>query len=148
MRMETGRGNRGFYEWQERALGGLLAWGAASIVTGAGLSRGRSALTRHAGLQAIGWGAIDLLLALNGRRTARRKAGVATPAETARDARRFKVILGVNVALDSLYVLGGRRLARASERPERRGAGIGIAAQGMFLLVYDAVLLWNARSAG
>ncbi|MDQ5852792.1 MAG: hypothetical protein M3380_12135, partial [Chloroflexota bacterium] len=60
-----------FWRWQERALGGLLAWGVASAVVGAGLLRTQSVVVRYAGQQALVWGLIDLLLALNGRRSAR-----------------------------------------------------------------------------
>ncbi len=131
-----------FWRWQERALGGLLAWGVASAVVGAGLLRTRSVVVRHAGQQALVWGLIDLLLALNGRRSARRQVAVTDAAATISAAIRFRTILVVNAALDVGYVAGGTGLARRSpQHPDRRGTGLGIALQGLFLLVYDLLLL-------
>ena len=131
-----------FWRWQERALGGLLAWGAGSAVVGVGLLRTQSIVVRHAGQQALAWGLIDLLLALNGRRSARRQAAVAGTAATISAAIRFRMILVVNAALDVGYVAGGAGLARRSlQHPERRGTGLGIALQGLFLLIYDLLLL-------
>ena len=131
-----------FWRWQERALGGLLAWGAGSAVVGAGLLRTQSVVVRHAGQQALAWGLIDLFLALNGRRSARRQAAVADAAATISAAIRFRTILVVNAALDVGYIAGGTGLARRSaQHPDRRGTGFGIALQGLFLLVYDLLLL-------
>ena len=131
-----------FWRWQEHALGGLLAWGVASAVVGAGLLRTQSVVVRHAGQQALAWGLIDLLLALNGRRSARRQATVAGTAATISAAIRFRMILVVNAALDVGYVAGGAGLARRSlQHPERHGTGLGIALQGLFLLIYDLLLL-------
>ncbi len=130
-----------FWRWQERALGGLLAWGAGSTVIGAGLLRTQP-VVRHAAQQALVWGLIDLLLALNGRRSARRQAAVADAAATISAAIRFRTLLVVNAALDAGYVAGGAGLARRSlQHPERRGTGLGIALQGLFLLIYDLLLL-------
>ena len=138
-----------FYSWQHRALGGLLAWGTGSVVVGAGLAPSRSAITRHIGLQAIAWGLIDALLALNGRRGARSR--IAQPhtsnvsAEQA--ARRFQQIVGVNVGLDALYILAAVRLLQSSrERPQRRGIGLGILIQALFLLPYDLLLARGAAA--
>ena len=131
-----------FWRWQERALGGLLAWGLASAVVGAGLLRTKSVVVRRAGQQALVWGLIDLLLALNGRRSAWRLVGVTDAAATISAAIRFRTILVVNTALDIGYIAGGTGLARRSaQHPDRRGTGLGIALQGLFLLVYDLLLL-------
>lgn len=134
-----------FWASQHDLLLGLLAWGIGSTVVGAGLARDRSPVVRHIGLQAIGWGLIDALLAWNGRRSARQhRAVLATdspdPAEFTA-ATGFQKLVALNAGLDVLYILGGLWLARTSE-PQRRGAGIGITIQGLFLLIYDALLVW------
>jgi hypothetical protein len=134
-----------FFAWQEQALGVLLAWGAGSTVFGAGLARSPSPGARMAGRQAIGWGLVDLALAANGRRSARLRRGQADHSEIDRAVERFRTILAVNAALDVAYVLTGAQLARgAGAKAERRGTGLGILAQGLFLLVYDLVLLRGA----
>lgn len=134
-----------FFEWQTQALRGLLVWGVGSTVVGAGLSRADGAIVRHIGLQAIGWGLIDLLLAVNGRRGARRQANILDVAKIHAAATRFRTIVAVNTLLDIGYVLGGARLACSTGKPpDRRGMGIGILLQGSFLLAYDLFLLRGA----
>lgn len=134
-----------FWRWQERVLGGLLVWGALSVVAGAGVARSRSVVLRRAGQQAWVWGLVDLLLAVNGRRSARRQAGSADQAATHAAASRFRTILAVNSLLDVGYVASGAALALHGTRlPDRQGTGLGISLQGLFLLVYDIVLLRGA----
>lgn len=136
-----------FYKWQHRALGSLLAWGTGSVVVGAGLAASRSAITRQVGLQAIAWGLIDALLALNGRRGARSRIEQGDPSNVSTEhaVRRFQQIVGINVGLDLLYILGAVRLFQSSrERPERRGIAIGILLQALFLLPYDLLLARKA----
>lgn len=131
-----------FWRWQERMLGGLLVWGAANTVAGAGMARSRSVLVRRLGQQACVWGLIDLALAVNGRRSARRQAPTADAAVTSAAAARFRTILAVNSLLDVGFVVGGSGLAaRSTAHPDRRGTGLGIALQGLFLLIYDCLLL-------
>lgn len=134
-----------FFTAQHDLLLGLLGWGAGSIVVGAGLARQRSEVLRQIGLQAIGWGAIDALLAWSGRRGARQHMTLAvTPAphpDERRAAAGFQRLVAVNAGLDVLYILGGLWLARTT-RPVQRGTGLGIAIQGLFLLIYDSLLVW------
>ena len=137
---------QGFFAWQHRALGWLLAWGAGSVVAGAGLATSRRADLRQIGLQAIGWGAIDAGLALNGRRGARanqRHDPTSAPRSASQEATRFQRIVAINAGLDLLYIVGGLRLAQtASRNSSRYGTGVGIAIQGLFLLLYDSLLTW------
>lgn len=134
-----------FFTWQHDLLLGLLGWGAGSVVVGAGLACQRSQVLRQIGLQAIGWGAIDALLAWSGRRSARQRMALAvTPmpqSDEIKAAASFQRLVAVNAGLDVLYILGGLWLARAP-RPARRGTGLGIAIQGLFLLIYDSLLVW------
>lgn len=128
-----------YYSRLERAMGWLLAWGIGSVVVGAGLVSRRNAELRQAGLQALSWGAIDAALALNARIGARRKQAQ-PPGEPAiiADARRTRAIVAVNGLLDVGYIAAGVALMR---RSGRRGMGIGIAVQGLFLLLYDWLLV-------
>jgi hypothetical protein len=137
-----------FWTWQHQALGWLLGWGVGSVVVGAGLVADRRPELRQIGLQAIGWGAIDAALALNGRRAARAKQQLAAPAPTVeREAARFQQIVAVNAGLDLLYVAGGAWLTQtAGQQARRRGMGIGIMVQGFFLLIYDSWLVWRVAA--
>lgn len=137
---------QGFFVWQHGALGWLLAWGAGSVVAGAGLATSRRADLRQIGLQAIVWGAIDAALALSGRHGARanqRHAPLSAPRSAREEAARFQRIVAINAGLDLLYIAGGLRLAQTAQRSSSRyGTGLGIAIQGLFLLLYDSLLTW------
>lgn len=127
----------------------LLAWGAVSVAGGAVLAAvGRAAgspLLRGFGTQTIGWGAIDVGLALGGRARARRL--LADPPTDrrarARVAARTRRILIVNAGLDVLYVAGGLAVAAGRGRADAgaRGHALAAVAQGAFLLGFDA---WHA----
>src|SRR3569832_2109310 len=123
--------NATFFHFQERVLKILLAWGAGSVAVGAPALLSRNQALRHAGIQALAWGAIDAALAYLGRRGARAK--IAAQAQVgATQARRFRTILLVNAGLDVGYVAGGLALARTSRgRADRLGMGIGILVQGL-----------------
>ena len=135
-----------FYAYQRRRLGLLLGWGLGCVAVAPLALASRDPLARHAGLQAAVWGAIDAGIALVGRRSAgqgaaRAVAGTVPAAETRQAARGFRRILRINVALDAGYVLAGAGLlARAGARRDRRGMGLGILSQGLFLLIYDSAL--------
>jgi len=138
------RAQTGFFAFQHRALGGLLAWGLSSIAASVPLLASRNPVLRHAGLQAASWGAIDALLAAGGRRGARRNLARGST-DGVQQARRFRLILLVNAALDVGYVAGGVALLHGARgRAERAGMGVGIVPQGVFLLCYDLLLAWLA----
>ncbi|MBC8076442.1 MAG: hypothetical protein H7Y32_10240 [Chloroflexales bacterium] len=135
-----------FFAYQRRRLGVLLAWGVGSMVAGPLALLGRNAFWRQFGIQTFSWGAIDALLAFFGRRGARTKAerraqGLLTTADELREARSFRTILLLNAGLDVLYIAGGAVLAwRQWAQRDRRGMGLGIIPQGVFLLLYDSLL--------
>lgn len=134
-----------FFRWQERALLWLLGWGAGNVAIGAAVARAADEVARHIGRQAVAWGAIDLLLAVNGRRAARRQATTTSDEQAPAAVARFRTILAVNAVLDVCYVLGGLWLARtAGARRDRLGTGLGVMLQGVFLGCYDAALLRGA----
>lgn len=122
----------------------LLAWNIVNVLVGLVLSLG-SAFWRGFGSQAIGWGGINLGIALVGRYvTERRFAQHDDPfsAQTAQtEARNLRRLLWFNSGLDVLYILGGWRLARTRGQRESfwRGTGWGIVLQGALLLIFDVI---------
>jgi hypothetical protein len=139
-----------FFVYQRKALEPLLAWGTGSSVGGALLML-VPGFARHFGIQAAAWGVIDVALAMAGRRRALLKAEEAAHGDLdeqaiAREAEQFRNILAFNAGLDVLYIAVGLAVAaRYAGRPDRRGLGYGVAAQGAFLLAFDALL---ARDMG
>ena len=134
-----------FFVYQHRALRPLLVWGIGSSVSGALLLL-VPGVARHFGLQAVGWGGFDLLLAMVARRRALLKAeavahGDLDESALSHEIEQFRTIVAVNTGLDLLYIVVGLAVAaRATDRPDRQGLGYGIAAQGAFLFAFDALL--------
>jgi len=136
-----------FFTYQDRRLGILWGWGLTSALVGLPGLVLRDPLLRHAAIQTSSWGMIDVLLAYFGRRSARLKAnqlaaGALAPDAEGREARRFRTILLLNALLDVGYIVGGVILARQA-RPDRRGMGLGIIPQGVFLFCFDSLLAWE-----
>lgn len=128
----------GFPAFERLAGEALIGWGLVSVLVGAVGLTVRNTVLRQAGLQAIVWGAIDAAIGLLGRYNATTHA--ADPDQPAR-ARRFRLIVLVNAALDVGYVATGLALIRRSSgRPARAGMGLGILIQGLFLLLFDCAL--------
>jgi hypothetical protein len=140
-----------FYVYQRRGLRPLLVWGIGSSLAGALLALLPRPFWRQLGLQAAGWGIIDVLLAIAGRRQALLRAEelashARDEADAARDAAQLRRVLLFNAGLDLLYIGSGAWTAnRYAEQPGRRGLGAGIAIQGLFLLIYDLLF---ARAIG
>ncbi|MCU0493624.1 MAG: hypothetical protein MUD01_18710 [Chloroflexaceae bacterium] len=135
-----------FFRYQYDKLGILLGWGVGNSIGGLLLLLVPSAFWRQFGMQAFSWGAIDAALAVFGRRGTRKKAaryaiGQLNDEAMHKEANRFRQILLINAGLDVLYIASGLfTAARYADRPGRRGMGLGIAVQGLFLLIYDALL--------
>lgn len=122
---------------EQRLIGELSTAALVSTAVGtatliAGRRSGRTDVRRF-GSQTLIWAAMDLAIAGVGALTARR-VDRTDPAVPERRARRLRRILLVNAGLDLGYVGGGARLAR---RPQRRGDGVAIVVQGLFLLWFD-----------
>jgi len=134
-----------FFVYQRRALQPLLFWGIGSSLLGA-LMLPFAGFTRHFGLQAAAWGVIDVLLAMAGRRRALLKAEALAEhsldeSAATREAERFRGLLLFNAGLDVLYIVAGLFTAfRFADQPDRRGMGVGITVQGVFLLLFDVLL--------
>jgi hypothetical protein len=140
-----------FFVFQRRALAPLLRWGIGSSLLGAGLLLVPRPFWRQFGLQAVSWGVIDVLLAMFGRRQAlvraeQLAAGTLEESDIEREAATFERILLVNAGLDVGYIAaGGLTAAVFADHPDRRGIGVGILVQGLFLLLFDALLARDVR---
>ena len=127
------------YAMERTHLLRIAAWGAASVLVGTTLlallaiRRIRSPLLQHFAIQLAAWGAIDLLLVGMGWRglALRDLAGAAA----------LDRMLWLNVGLSAGYVAVGVTLAACAWSLGRRlggvGAGLGVAIQGLALLVFD-----------
>ncbi len=140
-----------FFVYQRRALRPLLRWGIGSSLIGAVLLLVPRPFWRQFGLQAVSWGMIDVVLAIVGRRQALVRAeqlasGALDESAAEREAAAFERILLINAGLDVGYIAaGGFTAARFADRPDRRGLGLGILVQGLFLLLFDALVARDVR---
>ncbi len=117
----------------------LLAWAALSVLAATGVAttlvvrRARSPLLVHFALQMGAWGAIDGVLAVLGWRSAE--------LPDLSKAARLERLLWMNIGLDGGYVAVGITLGLCGWIIARRlgpvGAGIGVAVQGLALLLLD-----------
>jgi hypothetical protein len=117
----------------------LVAWAGLSIVAATALAatmaarRIESPLLRHFALQAAAWGVVIAAIAALGfaNATLRDLAGAA----------RLERVVWMNVGLDAGYVAVGATMALTAWFLARRmsvvGAGVGIAVQGLALLVIE-----------
>ena len=136
--------------FQVRAMPVLAGWGAFSILTGWAWWQLSGRWLRGLAAQFAGWGAINLLIALFGIRGAQRKniqftQGEISLEEHDRQARVFEKVVAVNAALDLGYMAAGAWLNHQPD-DERRGMGMGIIIQGLFLFLWDLVLWQLVRT--
>ncbi len=136
-----------FYKYQRDRFGILLTWGIANII--AGLAIGvisKDKYWRNFGTMSAGWGIINALLARMGRSSATKNSQKYgdSQADRKREAGKLQRILLINVPLDASYVLGGRWLL-GQKQTERKGMGLSIVIQGLWLFCYDS---WLSREVG
>lgn len=129
------------WKFQQKISRRLLSWSGFSIAAGLALLAA-GPFWRGVGIQAVGWGAIDAVIALAGRWLAGRQATAPQAGHRTSvigETRQLGRLLVLNTVLDVLYVLVGLALVR--RRGERslawRGHGWGIIWQGAFLFVFD-----------
>lgn len=133
------------WKTQEEVSRRLLAWNLINVAVGTALQitgRGKPVL-RAFGSQNIGWGVINMGIAVIGRRMGRRRAALPdtqTPATLHKESRNLRRLLWVNAGLDLFYMLGGLTMARRNkDNPNMRGNGLGIVLQGLLLFIFDVV---------
>ncbi len=141
-----------FYGYQQQRFLLLLFWGILSIITGSALQLNSQSFWKQFGIQSLLWGAIDAALALFGLTGANKKEerytlGELDVTEQQKDARTFYRILLVNTGLDVGYVaLGAWLMGRFQSRADRRGMGLGILIQGIWLFLFDGLVSQEVRS--
>jgi hypothetical protein len=131
------------WQFQHRLSQRLMQWGAFSVFVGLVMLLGNK-FWRGMGWQFIGWGVVDALIALFGGVAMRERIdkhdNPAEPHILKEEADNLERLLWINAFLDVLYVLGGRSWARGDKGDgSRRGAGLGIVLQGLFLFVFDVL---------
>lgn len=131
------------WQWQERISKRLLVWAGVSFVLGWFMRRG-SGFWRGVGEQFMGWGIVNALIALFGQGATWNKVdSYDNPGESQvlrQERDNLSRLLWINAGLDVLYMLGGRAFARRDKGDgKRRGAGMGIILQALFLLGFDVL---------
>lgn len=140
------RNRNHLFDFQLRTFPILLAWSIGSVAAGLFWWLKGDRWLRGFGMQFVGWGLIDGLIALFALRGAVDKStqlesGYISPSEHARQARSFKKIVLANAFLDIGYMLGGRWLIqRFPHDQQKQGMGWAIIIQGGFLMVWDVFL--------
>jgi len=127
----------------------LLAWGVGSVVYGIRQMSHEAPEAKGAATQHIAWGAIDAALAINGLKNNRAQQidydnGSILEYKLNRKATMLETILWVNTGLDVLYMAWGNSLTH-DERPQRKGWGKAIIAQGLFLFLFDGISAYRLR---
>ncbi len=135
-----------FYGFQQRRFLLLLGWGLLSIIAGFAVQRNAKSFWQQFGIQALTWGAIDAALALFGLTSANKKEeryvhGELDSRDEQKEARTFYRILLINAVLDVGYITGGAWfMQRFKAREDRRGMGLGILVQGLWLFLFDCLV--------
>jgi len=141
-----------FYGYQQRRMSLLLGWGLLSVIAGFVVQRNPQSFWKQFGLQALLWGAIDAALALFGLTGANKKEeryalGELGTTDEQKEARNFYRILLINTGLDIGYVAAGAWLMqRFTTRSDRRGMGLGILVQGLWLFLFDGLVSQEVRN--
>jgi hypothetical protein len=130
------------WQFQKMLTRRLFVWSGVTIAAGLGMQPGGQ-FWRAVGTQAIGWGAIDAIIAWFGQFSAQRKQArlpdPQSPTVVVKETRNLRRLLWVNTVLDVFYITGGLLLALTRGKTNRtwRGHGWGIIIQGGFLFLFD-----------
>lgn len=132
------------WQFSEALSQRLLSWNIVNVFIGLILSLLKP-FWRGVGSQSIGWGIINIAIAVAGGSVAKKRSqnqpDPLAPDVISKEARNLRRILWINTFLDVLYVLGGLRLSRTCGKNDDlwRGIGIGIVIQGALLFVFDLI---------
>ncbi len=141
-----------FYGYQQRRFLLLLGWGLLSVITGFTLQLNPKSFWKQFGIQALLWGAIDAALALFGltgtnKKEERYALGELGTSDEQKEVQTFYRILLLNTGLDVGYIaLGAWLMQRFKARADRRGMGLGILIQGLWLFLFDGLVSQEVRS--
>lgn len=134
-----------YWLFNERLNQRLMKLNILNIVVGLVLGRG-TPFWRGIASQNVGWGAINIAIALVGRWLTWRKFTSVdapyAPEVMQQEAANLRRILLINIPLNIAYMLAGFGIIRSTEHEDqkaqrRRGMGWGIIAQGMLLFCFD-----------
>jgi hypothetical protein len=137
---------RGIWAFQERVSSLLFNWNAVNIFVGL-ISSTRGGFWRGVGSQMVGWGVINWAIAVLGSHFGRkRRESLPDPDSLEvfeKERTGLRNVLWVNWALDLLYMWFGWRLLRGAKPKDaqRAGLGVGILLQGLFLFIFDSLML-------
>ncbi len=131
--------------WQFQALVSrrLLVINLINVLIGI-LSSRSDAFWKAVGGQAVGWGVVNIAIAVIGGWFGSRRAAhddAMSASVLAKESRNLRRLLWVNAGLDVLYMFGGWRFARhaAEAQAGRRGTGWGNVLQGAMLFIFDVI---------
>ncbi len=122
------------YKHSEKAMNTLTMWSVGSMVVGTGMLFVPNTQVKYAGIQNIPWGAIDLGIAVWGKKSMQKNIGYKPPEQVQKE---FRTALWINGLLDIAYIGVGYYLYRHGKNDKLKGTGAGIAVQGGFLFVFD-----------
>jgi hypothetical protein len=127
------------WEFQKLVSQRLLLWSGMSTALGLMMSL-FGAFGRGIGSQFVGWAVVNAAIAVVGSFFSdQRKLQLVAPdapKHLIQEANSLQRLLWINAGLDVLYMLGGW-LTMRSQKDFRRGMGVGIILQGLFLFVFD-----------
>jgi hypothetical protein len=136
------------WQFQRTVMGRLLSWSVISVILGALMLRFNK-FWQGMGMQFIGWGVIDALIAMFGgeqsRTRMRTHPSALEPEFMDRETARLGRLLWVNTVLDVFYALGGAYFALqpGRDKERQRGTGWGVIAQSAFLFAFDLLHALN-----
>ena len=129
----------------------LGSWAVANILTGTPvyfLSNDDTYVKGFAGMSAA-WNLINLALAANALLA--KDKNFSSFSDLLKEQQKLEKIYLFNAGLDFGYIAGGFWLNQygiAKENPMIQGAGQAIAAQGLFLLIFDATMFYLHNKQG
>ncbi len=130
------------FDYQARMMAQLRLWALGNILGGGVLMASPSEWWRAFGGMCAAWGLVNLLITLFASRSVQRRRGQHPDLQQgARERRKLRRFLWLNVGLDGVYMLVGLGLVVWGATPILDGFGWAIVLQGAFLLVFDS---WHA----
>ncbi|GAB4336314.1 MAG: hypothetical protein Kow00117_18980 [Phototrophicales bacterium] len=130
------------WQFNQQLTSRLLNINILNIELGRRLSRSETPFWRGIGTQAVGWGIINIAIALFGRiKTRRRLDKLDDPFDKAimqKETHTLQRILAINAPLNIVYIFGGWLLTKRGQSEAIRSNGWGIMLQGLILLFFDS----------
>lgn len=118
----------------------LIAWGVACIAYGYKSKQQGPSVKKYCREMTLYWGVINALIGVFAGITVLRAFGMYNVDAAAQQE--LRRLFGLNVGLDLAYILAGLITAYAGRyvSVKRRGYGLAVVVQGIFLFILDAIL--------